>query len=86
VTKETPIDPVGPWITTDGRMRVELRADGSFAESRTGSERTYHGTYRVEGSRIHFHDPSTGYQATGEFRDGTMYADGCEFRRVVTAS
>ena len=72
----------GAWITTDGRMRVELRPDGTFEEARAGSARTYRGTYRVEGTRIHFHDPTTGYEATGEFRDGMMYADGCEFRRA----
>jgi len=62
-------------------MRVRLHSDGRFDESRVGSTRTYHGTYRVDGGRIHFHDPATGYQATGEFRDGMMYADGVEFRR-----
>jgi len=62
-------------------MRVRLHPDGRFDESRVDSTKTYRGTYRVEGECIHFHDPTTGYQATGEFRDGTMYADGVEFRR-----
>ena len=73
--------PCGPWISTDGRMRVYLHPDGRFDEWRVNSTQTYHGTYRVEGERIHFRDPTTGYQATGEFRDGMMYADGLEFRR-----
>jgi hypothetical protein len=73
--------PCGAWIATDGRMRVRLHPDGRFDESRTGSPRTYHGTYRVDGTLIHFRDPTTGYEAIGEFRGGTMYADGVEFRR-----
>ena len=41
----------------------------------------------IEGTRIHFHDPHTGYRATGELRDGVMHAAGCEFRREsVSAS
>ena len=71
----------GTWISTDGRMRVHLHADGSFDETRVGSARTYHGTYRIEDTRIHFRDPTTGYEAAGEFREGMMYADGVEFRR-----
>jgi hypothetical protein len=74
--------PCGTWISSDARMRVQLHRDGRFEESRAGSARTYHGTYRVEGERIHFHDQKTGYRATGQFRDGVMYADGVEFRRA----
>lgn len=73
--------PCGAWISIDGRMRVYLHADGRFDESRVGSARTYHGTYRIEDGRIDFHDPTTGYHAAGEFRDGIMYADGVAFRR-----
>ena len=71
----------GVWITGDRRIRVHLKADGSFDEVRGDSPRAYHGTYRVEGTRIHFHDPATDYRTTGELRDGVMYADHCEFRR-----
>lgn len=71
----------GFWVTADGRMRVQLRADGRFDEVRAGSARTFHGTWRLDGARIHFRDPATGYEATGELRDGVLYADGCEFRR-----
>ena len=71
---------LGTWTTADGRMTVRLDPDGSFHEIRSDSARTYAGSYRVDGSRIHFRDPVTGYEATGEFRDGLMHADGCEFR------
>ena len=72
----------GLWISADGRMHVRLNADGTFDEVRTGAGRTFHGTYRVEGARIRFRDPNTGYEGAGEFRDdGVMYADGVEFRK-----
>ncbi len=77
-----PLDPVGAWFSADGRMRVRLDPDGSFEELRIDTGRTYRGTYRVDGARIHFRDPNTGYEGSGEFRDdGVMYADGVEFRR-----
>lgn len=73
---------LGIWTTADGRIRVDLKSDGRFEEVRSDDKRTFHGTYRIEGARIHFHDPATGYQTTGEFCDGVMRADGCEFRRA----
>lgn len=72
----------GLWVSVDGRMRVHLRADGSFEESRTGSARTFHGMYSVDGARIHFRDPTTGYEASGELRDDGFVADGVEFRKA----
>jgi hypothetical protein len=71
----------GFWVTADGRMRVHLRPDGQFDETRSDSARTFHGTWRIDGARIHFRDPTTGYEAVGELRDDVLYADGCEFRR-----
>jgi hypothetical protein len=71
----------GRWISADGRMRVNLNADGTFDEVRTDRARTFHGTYRIDGARIHFRDPATGYEATGELRDDALFADGVEFRR-----
>jgi len=80
---DAPLPHTGLWISADGRMRVRLNADGMFDELRTGTGRTFHGTYRIDGARIHFRDPGTGYEGSGEFRDdGVMYADGVEFRRM----
>ena len=75
-------DLAGEWRSSDGRMRVALNADGTFDEVRAGSGLTFHGAWRRDGSRVHFRDPTTGYEATGELRDGVLYADGCEFRRA----
>ena len=71
----------GVWVSMDGRMRVDMQADGRFDEARSDSVRHFHGTWRIDGARIHFHDPVTGYEASGELREGVLYADGCEFRR-----
>lgn len=81
LTRRTLADTEGVWITPDGRFRVKLRPDGQFDEERTDRPGVHHGRYRIEGTRIHFHDPATGYRATGELRDGVMRAAGCEFRR-----
>jgi len=74
-------DRCGVWATADGRFRVELRADGRFVEHRSDRAQSHGGTYRWDGCRIQFHDPVTGYRAIGEYRDGMLYAEGCEFRR-----
>ena len=75
-------DATGTWLSSDGRMRVRLDADGTFDEVRTDSARTFRGAWRRDGARIHFRDPATGYEATGELRDGVLHADGCAFRRA----
>jgi hypothetical protein len=72
---------LGVWITADGLIRVELKSDCHFDELRGDNQHAYHGTYRIDGTTIHFHDPSTGYKATGDLRDGVMHVAGCEFRR-----
>ena len=76
-------DFVGVWLSTDGRMRVHLKADGTFDEARADSTRTFHGVWRSDRSRVHFHDPATGYEASGELRDGVLQADGVEFHRAA---
>ena len=77
------VDAAGVWLSSDRRMRVELKADGTFDEVRADSGRAFHGVWRSEGNRVRFRDPTTGYEAVGELRDGVLYADGTEFRRVT---
>jgi hypothetical protein len=76
-------DVAGLWLSSDGRMRVDLKADGTFDEARAGSTRTFHGVWRSDGLRVHFRDPATGYEASGELCDGVLYADGVEFRKAA---
>jgi hypothetical protein len=75
------VDPAGLWVSTDGRMRVHLKRDGTFDEVRTDSARTFHGLWRREGTNVHFRDPTTGYEAIGELRGDVLYADRTEFRK-----
>ena len=76
-------DIAGVWLSSDGRMRVRLNADGTFDEVRIDSGRAFHGVWSRDGHhRVHFRDPTTGYEATGEFRDNVLYADGTEFRKA----
>jgi hypothetical protein len=72
----------GVWMSVDGGIRVDLKPDGHFDEVRRDTHRTCHGTYRIDGDTIHFHDPVTGYEASGEFRGGVMHADRREFRKA----
>ena len=75
-------DIAGVWLSADGRMRVRLNADGTFDEVRIDSGRAFRGVWSRDGHRVHFRDPATGYEATGEFRDGVLHADGTEFRKT----
>jgi len=75
-------DVAGVWHSSDGRMRVQLNADGTFDEVRIDSGRAFHGVWRSDGQRVHFRDPTTGYEAIGELRDGVLHADGTEFRKA----
>lgn len=66
---------IGHWVTGDGHVRQELRADGRFVEARGNQERAYSGRYRLEGNRIEYIDDS-GFTAEGQFRDGILYQSG----------
>lgn len=76
------VDIAGTWRSSDGRMHVTLNADGTFDELRTDSGKTFHGVWRRDDAKVHFRDPATGYEATGELRGDVLYADGYEFRKA----
>ncbi|MEV0387273.1 Atu4866 domain-containing protein [Nonomuraea sp. NPDC050643] len=63
---------VGMWVTADGRIRQELRADGRYEEERDGRRRAYTGRYTVTGDHIDYVD-DLGFTATGDVRDGVLY-------------
>jgi hypothetical protein len=75
-------DIAGEWVSADGRMRIQLNADGTFDELRTDSGRRFSGIWRSDGLHVHFRDPATGYETTGELRDDVLHADGVEFRKA----
>ena len=63
---------VGMWVTADGRIRQELRADGRYDEARDGRQSAYTGSYTVDGAHLEYVD-DTGFTATGDVRDGVLY-------------
>ncbi|MFI9455891.1 Atu4866 domain-containing protein [Amycolatopsis sp. NPDC052450] len=66
------IDVVGMWVTADGHIRQELRADGRYAEERGGRRSAYTGRYSVTKAHLDYVD-DTGFTATGDIRDGVLY-------------
>ncbi|MFJ3219631.1 Atu4866 domain-containing protein [Kitasatospora sp. NPDC086801] len=65
-------DVVGMWVTADGRIRQELRADGRYDEARDDRRSAYTGRYTVTGRHLDYVDDS-GFTATGDIRDGVLY-------------
>ncbi|WIB26179.1 SDR family NAD(P)-dependent oxidoreductase [Curtobacterium sp. MCSS17_015] len=75
---------VGLWVTSDGRIRHELRADGRYVEARGDREAAYVGRYEVSGDHVEYVD-DTGFTADGDFRDDVLHHAGMVLhrRRVV---
>lgn len=65
-------DVVGMWVTADGYIRQELRADGRYDEARGDRRSAYTGRYAVTGNHLDYVD-DTGFTATGDIRDGVLY-------------
>lgn len=63
---------VGMWVTADGYIRQELRADGRYDEARGARRSAYTGRYTVSGNHLDYVD-DTGFTATGDIRDGVLY-------------
>jgi hypothetical protein len=66
------VDVVGMWVTADGHIRQELRADGRYDEARGTRRSAYTGRYTVTGSHLDYVD-DTGFTATGDIRDGVLF-------------
>lgn len=71
---------LGLWVTADGRVRHELRADGRYVEARGDREAAYVGSYEVTGDHIEYVD-DTGFTADGDFRDDVLHHAGMVLRR-----
>ncbi|MEW2086763.1 Atu4866 domain-containing protein [Streptomyces sp. NPDC005283] len=65
-------DVVGVWVTADGHIRQELRADGRYDEARGTRRSAYSGRYTLTGSHLDYVD-DTGFTATGDIRDGVLH-------------
>nr|WP_297422310.1 Atu4866 domain-containing protein [uncultured Actinotalea sp.] len=66
------VDVTGMWVTADGYIRQELRADGRYDEARGTRRNAYTGRYTVTGSHLEYVD-DTGFTATGDIRDGVLF-------------
>ncbi|WP_329467456.1 Atu4866 domain-containing protein [Streptomyces sp. NBC_01431] len=60
------------WVTGDGHIRQELRADGRYDEARGDRRSACTGRYTVTGNHLHYID-ATGFSATGDIRDGVLF-------------
>lgn len=78
-------DPVGMWVTADGRVRHELLPGGRYDEARGPVEHAYRGRYWMTGNRIEYQD-DTGFTADGEFIDGALHHGGMVLRRAPAES
>ncbi|MFJ6461182.1 Atu4866 domain-containing protein [Streptomyces sp. NPDC091387] len=65
-------DVVGMWVTADGHIRQELRADGRYDEARGNRPSACTGRYTVTGNHLDYVD-DTAFTATGDIRDGVLF-------------
>ncbi|OAZ08284.1 hypothetical protein TH4_18285 [Thalassospira tepidiphila MCCC 1A03514] len=73
---------VGMWVTKDGHIRQELRADGRYDEARGTRQSAYQGDYQVSGNYITYQD-DTGFTADGYFENDVLYHGGMVMFREV---
>ena len=78
-------DVVGTWVTADGFIRQELRADGRYDEARGARQSAYTGSYSVTGTHLDYVDDS-GFTATGDIRDGVLFHEHLVLYREETQS
>lgn len=78
-------DVVGMWVTSDGHIRQELRADGRYDEARGLRRSAYTGSYTVTGNHLDYVD-DLGFTATGDIRDGVLYHEHLVLYREDRAS
>ncbi|MFC9841717.1 Atu4866 domain-containing protein [Rhodococcus sp. NPDC127530] len=63
---------IGMWVTADGFIRQELRADGRYDEARGARQCAYTGRYTVTGNHLDYLD-DLGFTATGDIFGGVLY-------------
>ncbi|SHG75674.1 Atu4866 domain-containing protein [Streptoalloteichus hindustanus] len=79
------IDVVGTWVTADGHIRQELRADGRYDEARGEQRSAFTGRYTVTGNHLDYVD-DTGFTATGDIRGGVLYHEHLVLHRESAAA
>lgn len=78
-------DVVGVWVTGDGYIRQELRADGRYDEARDARRSAYTGSCTVTGKHPD-HVDDLGFTATGDIRDGVLHHEHLVLYREDRAS
>ncbi len=68
----------GNWVTSDGFVRLQLSADGSYREAR--GPITASGRYSVDGTRVRF-VAEDGSASQGRLSDGVLTVDLDKFRK-----
>jgi hypothetical protein len=72
---------VGMWITGDGQVQREVRADGRFVERNAVIDRpTRQGRYEIDGDKVAYYDDA-GARSDGLYKDGILYHAGMIFYR-----
>jgi hypothetical protein len=72
---------VGMWITGDGQVQREVRADGRFVERNAVIDRpTRQGRYEIDGDKVAYYDDA-GLRSDGVYKDGILYHAGMIFYR-----
>jgi hypothetical protein len=84
-TENLPHPYVGMWVTKDGHIRQELRADGRYDEARGTRQSAYQGDYQVSGDYITYQD-DTGFTADGHFENDVLYHGGMVMFRSPSSS
>ncbi|MEV0896663.1 Atu4866 domain-containing protein [Actinoplanes sp. NPDC049802] len=69
----------GAWRSTDGGVRLRLRADGTYAGEVTGRRRPVRGTYRIDGESLLLRD-DTGLQTAVTVYEGELEMAGHRLR------
>jgi NADP-dependent 3-hydroxy acid dehydrogenase YdfG len=71
---------LGLWVTADGHIRHELRADGRYVEARGDREAAYEGRYAIDDDHVDYRD-DTGFTADGDFHDDVLHHAGMVLHR-----
>jgi Agrobacterium tumefaciens protein Atu4866 len=72
---------VGMWITGDGQVQRDVRADGRFVERNAVSDKpTREGRYEIVGDKVAYYDDA-GVRSDGVYKDGILYHAGLIFYR-----
>jgi hypothetical protein len=74
-------DLVGAWLGTDGAVKLELAANGTYKRSLKGHEKVARGTYRIVGLSLQLRDKA-GLSTTVKIFEGALELAGHRLHRA----